>query len=240
MNEEWRTVIYDGEVLEDYEVSNYGQVRSLKWGKIKILKQHMDKSGYLVTGLKINKKHKVVKVHRLVAYAFIPNPQNKPTVNHIDENKHNNHVSNLEWATHKEQIHHGTRTEKYSKKVICIETGQKFDSLKQASEQTELPQQNICRCCKGQCKSAGGFHWMYLEDYEQLSNEEIQKIKNHKTITKRKIICIETGIIYKSFHEAERQTGLPNTNICRCCQGKVKTCGKLHWMYYDEWLAMAN
>ena len=72
----------------------------------KIMKQHKNEKGYLTVSLTINKKTKSYKVHRLVANAFITNHDNKPTVNHIDCNKNNNNVTNLEWATQQEQIDH--------------------------------------------------------------------------------------------------------------------------------------
>lgn len=95
-----------------YEVSNFGRIYSIpndnKVGGI--LKHHVDKkSGYHFIILSKNHKKFNTSVHRLVAIAFIPNPNNKPTVNHIDGNKDNNNVDNLEWATYKEQLMHSFR-----------------------------------------------------------------------------------------------------------------------------------
>lgn len=103
MSEEWKPVEgYEGL----YEVSNTGLVKSLKRGRI--LKPTTTKvgkggGGYLFVGLYKNRKQKFFKVHRLVATAFIPNPENKYSVEHWDANKTNNHVDNLCWATHSEQ-----------------------------------------------------------------------------------------------------------------------------------------
>ena len=114
---EWKQI----QGYENYEVSNEGQVRNRKTGKV--LKPQKNNSGYLLVGLRKNGKQKWYSVHRLVAQAFIPNPHNKPTVNHIDENKENNNVSNLEWMTYAEQNEHGTRIERVAKalrkKKIC-------------------------------------------------------------------------------------------------------------------------
>ena len=97
--------------LQDYKlhylVSNIGNVISLRTGKT--LKPVKSKAGYYRVSLSVNGKYKKVAVHRIVAMAFIPNPENKPTVNHINENKTDNRVENLEWATNKEQNAHGTR-----------------------------------------------------------------------------------------------------------------------------------
>ena len=89
-----------------YEISNYGRVKSFFGGIVKILKPNLEKCGYFCIQLYYNGKHRNFKIHRLVAEAFIPNSENKKTVNHIDGNKMNNFVDNLEWATYKENINH--------------------------------------------------------------------------------------------------------------------------------------
>ena len=97
--EEWKPVIgYEG----IYEVSDCGNVRSLNYnksGKVKLLKQITAKDGYLVVCLHKNGKQKEGKVHRLVATAFIPNPDNKPCIDHISTIRNDNRVENLRWAT---------------------------------------------------------------------------------------------------------------------------------------------
>ena len=101
--EEWKIITG----FEDYEISSFGRVKSHKNGKTKILKERFNRDGYVQYSLS-DKNHvaQSKRASRLVAEAFIRNPENKPTVNHKDGNKRNNRVDNLEWATKKEQMKH--------------------------------------------------------------------------------------------------------------------------------------
>lgn len=100
-----------------YQVSTCGRVKSLKYGKERILKQSKNSSGYLTVSLYIEGKTFSKVVHRLVAIAFIPNPENKIEVNHIDEDKKNNRLENLNWMTSKENSNWGTRIERQVKSI---------------------------------------------------------------------------------------------------------------------------
>lgn len=100
MKEIWK------EYKPDYFGSTLGRIKSLKWGKEKILKMTPDKDGYLQVTLFIEGKQKTFKVHRIVAELFIENPEGKPAVNHIDGDKQNNFVENLEWVTRSENMRH--------------------------------------------------------------------------------------------------------------------------------------
>ena len=153
------------EGFEKYEVSNLGKVRNIKSGRI--LKPFPNRDGYLGHSLCENNKRKHLYLHRIIATAFIDNPGKKPQVNHIDENKLNNDLSNLEWCTAKENLIHGTRTkraaEKRFKKVIQLDLNDnvlnEFESMGQAERETGVPSGNISRCCNGERKSAGGYKW---------------------------------------------------------------------------------
>ena len=101
-----------------YEVSDQGRVKSIGYGKERILRPGRNTCGYLLVGLRKNREQKWYLVHRLVAQAFIPNPDNLPQVNHKDENKTNNSVQNLEWCDRKYNCNYGTRNQRISKPVL--------------------------------------------------------------------------------------------------------------------------
>ena len=153
------------EGFEKYEVSNLGRVRNIKSGRI--LKPFPNRGGYLRHKLYGYDKKKNLPLHRIIATAFIDNPDEKPCVNHIDENKLNNDLSNLEWCTVRENAIHGTRTkraaEKHFKKVIQLDLNDnvlnEFESMRQAERETGVSVGNISSCCNGKTKSAGGYKW---------------------------------------------------------------------------------
>jgi hypothetical protein len=174
-----------------YEVSNIGNIKSLqrtvkrvRYGKeyITILPEHLmsqwiNKDGYKKVSLRVNKTRKIVSVHRLVASAFIPNPNNLPQVNHIDENKANNSVDNLEWCTPLENSLHGTCIERIGKAssktphvwlqkpvIQCDLHGitiAEFNSIEEAANITGISRSGIQSCCKGRLKTSGRCIWKY-------------------------------------------------------------------------------
>ena len=108
----FKSIILDG-ITTNYDISNYGGIIMNRKTK-SILKPFSDKDGYLRIKISVNSYQYTRAVHRLVAQAFIPNPENKPEINHIDGNKTNNDVSNLEWATRKENAHHAIQIGLYN------------------------------------------------------------------------------------------------------------------------------
>lgn len=150
-----------------YQVSSWGRVRSNYRGG-RILKSGKNADGYLLVVLCKNGKHTSYRVHRLVAQAFIPNPHNKPEVNHIDENKGNNYIENLEWVTSKENLNHGTRNTRMvtskSKPIICLDTNIEYISATECARKTGLSQGNITQVLKGKRKTCGGYTFKYKEE----------------------------------------------------------------------------
>ena len=116
-HEEWHDVIcYEG----DYQVSNYGRIKSFKNNRVLIMKMIYTKDGYLEACLRKNGVRKRKGIHTLVARAFLPNPENKPVVHHRDRNRANNRVENLEWVTHSENIMHAVKDGSYSKNGVYV------------------------------------------------------------------------------------------------------------------------
>ena len=169
MKEIWKDIAgYEGL----YQISNIGMIKSLCNGKERILKAGNNGLGYMFVYLCNDGKKKMYYIHRLLAEAFIPNPDNLPTVDHIDRNRTNNTVENLRWATQKEQIANSNRTNQkiavaksnsipvsqYTKSGVFVAT---YTSGLEAERQTGICNQNISHCLKGRYKSAGNYIWKY-------------------------------------------------------------------------------
>lgn len=186
---------YDGR----YKIGNKGTILSFsrssdnrykdkKW----ILKQHEDKNGYMYVTLQKDKKRKTIKVHRLVAEHFIKNKNNYPCVNHIDSNRKNNEVSNLEWCTHKQNTQWALKTGRfdnmkklnsermknnplngyiYANKLTKKKIGQYdknnnlikiYESISEASRKTGITITSISYSANGRRKSGGGYLWHFV------------------------------------------------------------------------------
>lgn len=161
-----------------YQVSSYGRVSGMgrvtsdgRLVKGKMLKPEKQGKGYFCVYLSKDGKRKCYLIHRLVAEAFIPNPNNHPCVNHKDEDKTNNVVENLEWCTHQYNNNYGGRNkkvaEKLSKPIQQFTLDGKFvkeyPSVREAGRQNNLHYQNIWKCLKGKYKHCGGYVWKYKE-----------------------------------------------------------------------------
>ena len=192
MLEIWKTAVYDGEIYEGlYKVSNLGRILSLNYrntGKAELMTPVDNGDGYFQVNLRKNGEYKTCKVHRLVAQTFLPNPENKPCINHKiegDEGKKINMVffnedgtvdeekSTIEWATYEENNNYGSHNERIakantngirSKKVLQIslsgELIREWPST-QECERNGFSSGNISQCCNGKRKTYKGFKWEY-------------------------------------------------------------------------------
>lgn len=158
MVETWRDIAgYEG----IYQVSNHGRVKTRK----KIKTPQKNNRGYMTIMLYKNDGGRHFLIHRLVAQAFIPNPENKATVNHKDGVRSNNKLDNLEWATYNENNLHmykNGRKSALANPIQCIETGKTYDSSYEASRDTGISQSSINRCANGTYKQTKGTHWVLL------------------------------------------------------------------------------
>lgn len=153
-----------------YEISDQGRVRSLNYkrtGRTQVLKPLMIRSGYLQVMLYKDGKSKPYLVHRLVAEAFLANAEDLPEVNHLDECKTHNAVSNLEWCDRSHNINYGTRNARISKPVQQFSMDGRlintWSSMMEAERVTGVNQGNISSCCNGKLPTAGRFVWRYAE-----------------------------------------------------------------------------
>ena len=162
------------EVYPGYKVSNFGKIVSIK--RNKLLKLNTDKNGYLCVGITVNGKRKLKKIHRLVAKAFLSDYSDSIQVNHKDENKANNIVTNLEMCNNKYNCTYGSRRTKLAKPVLQFTLDgiliKEWESIREINRTLGYAQASIIACCKGQLKdshtgktypsnSAYGYKWKY-------------------------------------------------------------------------------
>ena len=155
---------------KNYYISNFGRVYSLKSNKI--MKTPVDGRGYINCNIRVEGKTINIKIHRVVAEHFIPNYLNKREVNHIDGDKTNSRVDNLEWVTPRENLQHaritGLHTSDGDKAVNQIKNGiiiNTFKSISEASRMTGINRSNVNQCClkRSRYKTAGGYEWDYAK-----------------------------------------------------------------------------
>ena len=198
MTEIWRTAVYDGEIYEGlYKVSNFGRILSLNYrntGKADLMNPVEIENGYLTVGFWKNGEYKMCYVHRLVAQTFLPNPENKPCINHKIEGEKGKKINmvffnedgtidkertTIEWVTREENNNYGTRNERISKTMTngklskrVIQLSLSGDFIKEWPSTRECGRNgfyssNVSACCNGKLPHYKGFLWMYYDDYKE-------------------------------------------------------------------------
>lgn len=242
MKEIWKDIVgYEGQ----YQISNLGNVLSLNYmhtRKPHLLKTRKTYDGYNRVNLCMNGKAESVSIHSLVAKAFIPNPDNKPQINHIDGNKDNNCVSNLEWVTGKENIHHAISTglrkaENHiypkgvshyaSKPILQYDLKgnfiKKWDCQSDAARFYNIPVGSINNCIHGRSYSFKGYLW---REYKGSIPQKIE-IKHHNfspRIIKQYSVDGELLRVWNGYKEIIKEN--PNyrpASISACVSGKKRT-----------------
>jgi len=227
-----------------YQVSNLGKVKSLErdivhMGNIsrikeKVMKPFINRGGYYCVKLSKNQKYKSFKIHRLVALAFIPNPNNYECINHKDENKKNNVVSNLEWCTKRYNNEYGSKS-LWKRKVYKFDLDgnllAKYDSITEAAKQNNFSYSSINGCCRESIRTAHGFIWCF--EIEQLQGK-LNKIKSNAPVGVS-MYTLENELVenFNSISEACKKYNLNKSAIHMCCKGKYKTYKGYIWKYSE-------
>lgn len=149
----------------------------------RFLSTSLDEKGYVKVSLWVNKKVRTIKIHRLVAKYFVPNPHNYKEVNHKDEDKTNNHASNLEWCTRKYNVNYGSRSKRVSQSMLNNITSKRIlqydkngnfikeypsahEAARQLGKISVHGYQNILTCAWGKTKTAYGYIWRFADELD--------------------------------------------------------------------------
>lgn len=218
----WK-IFYLNDEKTNYEISDRGEVRNYVTGNP--ISTHLQQ-GYRICTLLIDNHQKSMRVHRMVALTFIPNPENKPYVNHIDGNRQNNNIENLEWVTPSENSQHaytaGLRKPSRGRPVVQYSLDGKemvtFNSATEAARELNLQQSKITSCCTRARETTGDYQWRYLDD----PNKDVKPLKP-KYIQGRKVAQKDDEgnviAIYPSYKEAARAVNGTSSAISRVCSG---------------------
>lgn len=221
MKEEWRDI---KEYKGYYQVSNLGRVKSLC--RNIIMCQVCKPKGYKYVQLQVNGKCLTIGVHRLVAMAFIPNPNNKPQVDHIDGNPSNNVVTNLRWATQVENMNNPITKERMSK-ALSGENNPFFSRT-----HTEETKQILSKLAKQRTGKRNSFFGKKHSDETKKKISEYRKSKGIKISQYTK-----DGQYIQDWSAAAvagRELKISSSSIIECCRGKRKTIGGYVWHYAEH------
>lgn len=229
-----------------YRISNFGRVISSHKGSWRELKQFKEDSGYLKVNLCKDKKSTRKRVHNLVADSFCTKDESegKLVVNHIDGDKSNNHFSNLEFVTQKENIrHYFNLNPNRSKTVLKVDLDNNnilgtYNSASEAAVSNGVSRTCIVHCCLGKRFSSNGYRWIYEEDYKNngLSkiNNRVKKVggKKPKRVMRLDATTLAVLEVYESTREASLKMG--SKGIKEALRGRNRMCCGYKWKYEME------
>lgn len=249
--EQWKPVAgYEGY----YEVSNAGVVRRIvnaRNNRVRaghIMVPFLDRYGYLAYGLRGSSgSKKSHAAHRIVAEAFIPNALSLPQINHINEDKHDNRVENLEWCTAHYNKHHNDAPARRMKKIAQFDMHGDFmrywDGAIQAGQELSIFRQSIAQCCNGKLRHSGGFKWRMYDEAHVLSDGTMEWYDVEWAKAPRgkcQVIQMTLGGEHVATHKNATQASIAvsgtasnHDHIYACCENKraCKTFGGYTWKY---------
>lgn len=228
-------IIIINNVKTNYSINEQGEI--INNISKKILKQRLQQ-GYKHVGLHINKESKSFRVHRLVAQTFIPNPNNYPYVNHIDGNRQNNNISNLEWCTPSQNSLHSAKNNNkrfFRKRVKQYNMNGDFmleyNSIKEASLETKTDPCKISEVCNRHRLSTNNYQWRFSDDEQDV-------LINYTAPTlKKKVGQYLNGKLintYDSFTQAAKAIDGDEGAISRICSGVNKTHHGFEWKLVED------
>ena len=220
-----------------YEVSSYGDVISLLGKEEKSLKTCATNHGHLYVSVvdKNGKKSKKL-VHRLVAEAFLENPENYPLVRHLDDDPTHNEIDNLAWGTKQDNYADMIRNghDVCRKAVYCYENNKEYESCAEAAKDLEVSKASVTIACQGKISHVKGYHLCYLKDkefyfkhlFEWLRDKPIEKPVHAKNL--------DTGetLYFKSVNEASSYLGIPACGISSTLHGRCKHTHR--WYFWED------
>lgn len=228
---------------ENYYITSRGRIyRKWKYAGFVELKTFPNHKGYARVNIKIGDKYKQVFVHRLVVNAFLGEVKEGCAVNHMDGDKKNNALENLEITTHSENnIHSAYVLNNQVKKVLKLDVNDlkiisSYPSITKAAELNKISEQLIGKVCLGKRKTTGGYAWCYAreysEDFIEKLRERLNRNNNNRPVAQIKNNSSEIVSIYESIKEAKELTGI--SNVSHALSGQSKTAGGYKWKYIKK------